>query len=309
MLKMSMALGLSWLIVLAGRGIADAKSVAELANPLENIGGSARAMSMGSAFVAVAADSSALLWNPAGLSGLQEFQVGLHHTSWLAGIIRESVVTAFPVNGMGSIGLSASYVGYGTLNGYDDTGAQGADVSANRLGFGVGWGKEVFEGLAAGIAVRGSSQTIGGVDTSSFSGDLGTRWAVTPSLELGLVYANAGTKVSGASLASALRLGGAYRMEVARSHRLLLAAGGAWEPGGVSRLQVGAEDVYASALALRLGYQADLADTRITGARGLTAGAGFMLKGFTLDYAITPFGDLGTSHWISLGYHLGGTRS
>ncbi|HJT24550.1 MAG TPA: hypothetical protein VJ873_08220, partial [bacterium] len=42
---------------------------ASLAAPLDNLQGSARDMALGSAFVGVADDASALFFNPAGLSG------------------------------------------------------------------------------------------------------------------------------------------------------------------------------------------------------------------------------------------------
>jgi hypothetical protein len=206
---------------------------------------------------------------------------------------------------LGTFGASGNYVNYGTLTGYDDTGVKSADYTANRYGFGLGWGREILKGLSAGVAVRGATQSVSDNNYSNLSADLGALWTPVRDLKLGLAYSNLGTAIAGYSQASALRLGGSYCLDPARTNHLLLAVAGAFEPQGVSRLQVGAEDVLYSMLALRLGYQASLADNQIDGLTGLTMGAGFMLKGFTLDYAFLPYGDLGYAHRISLSYQFG----
>ncbi len=51
-----------------------------------------------------------------------------------------------------------------------------------------------------------------------------------------------------------------------------------------------------------MGGQAALSDNQIGGLTGFTAGAGLRFGDFSLDYAFVPYGDLGTSHRISLGF-------
>ncbi|HJT24811.1 MAG TPA: tetratricopeptide repeat protein, partial [bacterium] len=79
---------------------------------------------------------------------------------------------------------------------------------------------------------------------------------------------------------------------------------GDWEPSGVSRIQGGLEGTFARDYFLRLGYQGVLQDNQINGLTGFTAGAGLRIEQFRLDYAFVPYGDLGTSHRISLGYEF-----
>jgi len=294
------------LAILARTGSATVNSVAGLANPLENAGGGARALAMGSAFVGVADDSSTMLWNPAGLSVLQNAEIALHHNSWLAGISQETVVLGVPVAGLGGFGLSVNYVNYGTFAGYDDTGARVGDYSASRFGVGLGWGKEVMKDLSAGISLKESMQTFASSNYSDVSADLGVLWSPAKNWRLGAAYSNLGTGVAGYSSASVLRAGGSYRVDFDKTNQMLFAASGALEPQGVNRLQVGVEETAFSALAFRLGYQANLADNQIQGMAGLTAGAGFSYKGLMLDYAYLPFGDLGAAQRISLTYQFGG---
>src|SRR5512140_3342709 len=54
------------------------------AAPFLTIGQGARALGMGSAFVAVADDPSAMYWNPAGIADLNGVNVVVEHTNWIA---------------------------------------------------------------------------------------------------------------------------------------------------------------------------------------------------------------------------------
>src|SRR5581483_8898032 len=70
---------------------------AGVALPLENSGGSARSKAMGSAFVGVSDDASAILWNPAGLALLDSPELEIHHNTWLANSYQEIFVLGFPM--------------------------------------------------------------------------------------------------------------------------------------------------------------------------------------------------------------------
>jgi len=294
-----------WMVVLvaaAQSAVGSMNSVAGQANPLDNAGGSARATGMGSAFVGVADDAAALAWNPAGLADQKNVNLGLNHNGWLAGIVQETLVGTTPVGSLGGVGLFANYVSYGSFEGHDNAGAAQPNYSPNRYGFGVGWGMPLLAGVSAGIVAKESMQTIASSSYSAFSVDLGALWVPMPDLRVGLTYDNLGTRVVGYTLASALSVGASYRIAVIEAHSIIAAASGAIEPHGVNRLQLGAEDVMFSMVAVRLGYQANLVDNKITGLTGLAAGLGLLYHGFSLDYAYLPFGDLGTVNRISLGY-------
>lgn len=55
---------------------------------------------------------------------------------------------------------------------------------------------------------------------------------------------------------------------------------------------------------LRVGYQGSLENNQIGGLTGFTAGAGLRIGPVRLDYAFVPYGDLGTSHRVSVGYEF-----
>ena len=304
----SILVGMACLMALAQTGISEVNSVAGLANPINNNGISARAVGMGSTFVGVADDSSALFWNPAGLAGLSTNQLAFHHNTWLAGISQETAVMALPMGALGGYAISGNYVDYGTFAGHDNTGARVNDYNVSRFGFGVGGGKEVVSGISVGGGLKASSQVIERRGFTDFSGDMGVLWSPRKNIRMGLAYCNLGTSVEGFSQASILRLGGSYRLDPVASNLLLLSLSGSYEPDGVNAVQAGIEDILFNMLSLRAGYGYTLSDNHIDGLRGLSAGVGMMWHGITLDYAYLPFGELGNSQRISLICQYGGAR-
>jgi hypothetical protein len=71
-----------------------------------NIGQGARATAMGSAFVAVADDPSAIYWNAAGLARLENNGVVFDHTQWIADVGYNFVAGALRIGDFGTIGVS-----------------------------------------------------------------------------------------------------------------------------------------------------------------------------------------------------------
>jgi len=69
----------------------------------------ARALAMGGCFGAVANDASALYWNPAGISQLNNIEVTLTQTRWIADITHGFAGVVFPFGSSSSFGLSAMY--------------------------------------------------------------------------------------------------------------------------------------------------------------------------------------------------------
>lgn len=245
-----------------------------------------------------------MLWNPGGLAAASGSDVAIHHNSWIAGTEQEILTLAYSSGGLGTWGLEANYLDFGSIPGYDVTGASTGTYTANRMGLGLGWGKALFPGLGLGLDVKGQSQTIAGESLSAFSGDLGLRWSPSKSLDFGLAYAGLGTGLGGSSPASSLRLGVSTDIDLGASSSVLLALSGAWQPGGIDRVQAGVEARIYSALFLRGGYQFSMPDAQISGLQGITLGTGFQWSDYRLDYAWEPFGELGNSQRISLSYQF-----
>jgi tetratricopeptide (TPR) repeat protein len=273
-----------------------------LVQPLNDTGGSARALAMGSAFVGVADDSSALLWNPAGLGVMKEGQLALHTDSWLVGTFQESLVVGMPAGNMGGFGVMASYLDYGTFQGRDASGNITSNYTANKAGFSLGWGKLLAPGFSMGLALNGTQQAVLGNSYLLAAGSLGLLFDIDPHLRFGTALIDFGGNQAQGWVTSAIRAGFSYKTSFSSSHSFLLSLGGTLEPQGVDRLEVGAEYAFRSQYFLRVGYDYYFQDNLIEGIQGFTAGAGIRLGDLQLDYAYLPYGDLGTSNQISLSY-------
>lgn len=315
----AIGLGVLWAASLCG-GVSAAETTygaGTRALPLQQSGGSARAMSMGSAVVAVDQGSASLLWNPAGLSKMNRKEVAVHHNSGLGDTIQEIFVFGMPLGevkeggkggSLGGIAVSVGYVNYGSFNGTDVNGQETGFYSAGDYSASVGWGKEFFRNVSGGVVLRGNSSMYASKAYNTVSADLGLLWNATPKLDLGASYSNFGTKVGGAGLSSGLRLGAGYKLY----KNWLLAASSELQSRSTKRLQLGTEylignaDEEANVLALRGGYQLSFPDRDLGVLAGLSWGLGYTLtKSIALDYAMLPTGELGTSHRLSATYKFG----
>lgn len=282
-------------------------SGADLASPGGPARGSARVAAMDATYVAVAEGASALGWNPAGLGSLPAGEIGLHHQSGIQGTVTESLVAGLPLGKLGGLAVSFDYLDAGSIEGRDATGDPNGHYRAGSVGGSLGWGLALPMNLEAGVTVRGVQQTLADMVYSSFAADLGVLYQATPAIRVGLAYANLGSSGSANTLASALRAGGSYVLELNRDNRLLGAAAVEVVPGGGSALNLGAEDTLFSRYAVRAGYRLNFTDQKLTGLTGLTAGLGIVFSSFSLDYAFLPYGELGSSQQVSLTYR--GSRS
>ena len=68
------------------RGARQFAKVGTIGGQFLKIGIGARAVAMGSAFVSVADDATAVYWNPAGIARIQKSVLSINHTTWLADI-------------------------------------------------------------------------------------------------------------------------------------------------------------------------------------------------------------------------------
>ncbi len=288
--------------------------------PLQQAGGTARSMAMGSAVVAVSQGSASLLWNPAGLSRINCTEIGIHHNTGLGDTIQEIAVFGAPMgdvkkdcvkcNGgsMGGIAASIGYVSYGNFDSRNDTGLLIGQYHANDYSASIGWGKELFRNFAAGIALKGNHSHIDNTGYNAFASDIGILWKAVPSLDLGVTYSNIDLVNNIGKLVSGWRVGAGWTVD----KHLLLAASGELQNSAMNRLQVGAEYLVGNTeniknvVALRAGYQVNYPDPQLSGLTGLTLGLGYTLtRTMALDYAMVPTGNLGASHRLSLTFKFG----
>jgi len=253
-----------------------------------DIGMSARAMGMGGAHIAVADDAAVIYYNPAGRALIDGHSVTSLYTN------------LYGAAGYMALGYAQKNVGRGFLR-LNASGIEETDEYANVIGtFGVsdltamaGYGREVALGLSLGGTVKLYSQSLADVSGKGVTGDVGALYITDDGkLSFGAVARNLIGKVRYDNNAEdaferAFGVGAAYRP----SDSLLFAADAVFEDGLAAR--VGAE-YRIKQFALRAGGALD------GGEASITAGAGFAMDSFAVDYAYQTHKVLPDSHRISL---------
>jgi hypothetical protein len=298
-LRFCFLLGL--LVSAAATGAALGPSVGAQGGDLLTLSAGARARGMGNAFSAVSDDANALLTNPAGLGTLTYYEIAALRQNALAGVDQSNLslvaplgaVSAGNVNGLGTIGVNATFLDYGKLKATDATGAPIGSVDAEDGLLIVGYGKSVGP-LSAGLNVKrfrlqvGSDRGKGG----AYDGGLLWRQPVSP-LSFSLAVFNFGGNYAFESVPQKLpryaTAGMAYRWEDLFTFSAEAVAPKGDPLGG----RAGVEWKVNRVFVLRGGY-----DSSFNAGKGATVGGGIVLEkleaGFfpvhslTADYAFTP---------------------
>src|SRR5205085_2830068 len=101
------------------------------------------------AYTAMAKDSSALYWNPAGLSLTHQKEATFMHSALLESVHYEHLAFVSPGDTY-AFGGNFSYLGYGDIAGYDNNGAATGDVSAYSYILSGGMSRLVTSKLSLG---------------------------------------------------------------------------------------------------------------------------------------------------------------
>lgn len=287
------------------------------ANFLEIGQGSARAMALGGAYVALAEGSDALTWNPAGLAATQQRELAFSYMSYVQGL-QSPVYLAYAA----PVGRSAwgANLGYMTDSGFDIRDQNGIPQQNSsalvRDGYAtIGYARSFFyEKLYLGAGLRGIHEEIAGSAHNNVSADVGAMLRATNSLTLAFSLQNLGPGTS--DVPHTVRGGAALRLNdfLTASAELSDAtdSGTHFAVGG--EFQLPEEYLDIGQLSLRVGYQTvdsygqsfstTLKDLHVDQTSGLSFGFGLYTSeafgyGLSLDYAFVPYGALGTVDQIS----------
>ena len=279
--------------------------------------GSARAMALGGAYVALAEGSDAMTSNPAGLAATQQREFAFSYLRAVQGL--DSPLYLGYAQPMGRTTWGANF-GYMSDNGFDVRDSRGVpQQSANvtvRDGYGaVGLARSFwYEKLFLGASVREIHEDIGGAAHDTLAADFGAMLKPTGILSLGFAVQNFGASTT--DVARVTRGGAAVRLNdfVTVTGELSKASDSGTQIAVGGEFQLPEEYLDFGQLTMRVGYRnvdsygQSFSDTlktlKVDQTSGLSFGFGIYTSqafgyGLSLDYAFVPYGALGTVDQLS----------
>lgn len=135
----------------------------------------AKAVSMASTFASVADDISTLYWNPAGTASLNQFELGVSHTKWIADIEHNFLGVVLPLGDRSSVGVSVIQLSSGNIENttIEKPAGTGTFFDAQDLAISVTYAKYLIEQVSVGISAKYINQRIWNTSASTFAFDLG----------------------------------------------------------------------------------------------------------------------------------------
>ena len=272
----------------------------------------ARTAAMGQAGVASADDVNADDLNPAGLAEVGGEQFSLNEALLFQGTSLENAAAAIGVFPGAALGLDVTYLNTGTVDASTYNPATGGIVASGSFNpyyysVGLSYAQDLFSSLNLGVSLKSVGEDIDNATASTVAFDLGGQYDLADltsleGLRLGSSVQNFGPQLAGADLPTIWRTGLSYQFPFFDLRNTLLLNGdfqvpvlAAW---GQTTFSAGAELRYGRFLSLRVGYQTgDYGG--VTGLTGITAGAGFGMNWWQVDYAWVPEGDLGLADQFS----------
>ncbi|RJP69117.1 MAG: hypothetical protein C4539_08115 [Ignavibacteriales bacterium] len=169
------------------------------------IGVDAAIVGKGEAGISTVTGLSSMFWNPAGLSGIDNYEVMFSHNAWIADISMNTAAVGINVDNVGVFGLSVLWMDYGVLYktsvatsieesaalGYVDEGT----FSPIDMAISLAYSKKISEQFSVGGQVRFLYEDYGTNETISLTGDISsTKNRMTAfCFDLGTIY-NTGFK-------------------------------------------------------------------------------------------------------------------
>lgn len=262
------------------------------------MGAGARAAGMGDAFCSVSDDANATYWNPAGLAQVESSELSMMHNSNIEETSYQYLSGAMPLRNS-TIGGFIQRLNVGTIDRYTANNVRDGSFDTGSMAVGASMGRRIRENTMMGFTLKFVQESIEAESDTTFAGDFGLLHKAE-TFNFGLAIQNIGPGLSMVSESSPLPMtvrAGASKMFAQK--RLLAAVDMAKANDGDLSLNLGVEYKMSEVVILRGGYKAGNS-LDVDGITNINGGLGLKLNRFNFDYSVSPFGDLGMAHRISL---------
>ncbi|MBN1780339.1 PorV/PorQ family protein [bacterium] len=296
----------------------------------------ARAVGMGSAYVSVVEDATAMFWNPAGLARIKGNEAVFSHAQWIADIGMSYAGVAVNMGNLGNIGVSGQFetmdeMERTTLLQPDGTGEM---FDAGSSAFGLSYARNLTDRFSIGMSAKFIHERIYHSTANGAAFDIGAMFdSQLHGMKIGMSITNYGTKMrlSGRDMQtqsdpdptvsgnneniSAYLKTDAYDLPLlfrvgisidvlkgAGNSNLILAVDALHPNDDYESVNAGCEYVFNRMFSIRAGYKSLLNDESEEGL-SLGAGVNYSMSGMRLmlDYAYHDFGVLNYIQKISIG--------
>ena len=161
-----------------------------------SIGVGGRAVGMGGAFTAIAADASAMFWNPAGVARISGNEFYVEHSNWLADINHNYLAMVLSLGNSSSWGLNIVSLSMPEMNvtryGEEYT---GESFRAGSYAIGATWAANLTDRFSIGFNGKYIREFISRSAASGAALDVGTLFNTVLGPTLGMSISNFGSKM------------------------------------------------------------------------------------------------------------------
>jgi Type IX secretion system protein PorV len=268
------------------------------------LGVGARAVAMGEAYSAVADDATALYWNPAALRQVEKNSISLMHAAYLESSNFD--YGAFVHSGeKSSFGVGVQYMTAGNLTGRDDTGVETGGFEPTDLAISLGYARNIGGGAIGLSAKFIQSKIIDSSETGAIDVGILTPRFFNEKVRFGLTAANIGGTLKYAEKSESLPMIFKIGSGLQATKNWIIGADLGFPRDNEAYGAIGTEYLIRVANDVSIAPRAGF-NTRTTsdvdGFTGASFGAGFNLKKISFDYGFVPFGDIGSTHRISVSF-------
>jgi hypothetical protein len=157
-----------------------------------------RATAMGGAYVSVANDVTAMYWNPAGITKLNEFEATFSNTQWIADLSFNYAGLVIALEDFGSIGVNATFL---TMDEMERTTIANPDgtgefFDAGMYAIGISYARNLTDQFSIGFNVKFVNERLYHSNANGFALDVGALFNTGfNGLNLGMSITNYGTKM------------------------------------------------------------------------------------------------------------------
>ena len=258
----------------------------------------ARTLGLGGAYVGVADDPLGILWNPAGLSGMDQNELRFENARLFEETSTNAFSFAVPGSWLPSFGITMLSLSSGEFQKTNDMNDPLGTFKNGETAYLFTMSKAFSPRLALGTNLKLVQQTVEEFKAGGVGFDLGGWYDVTPSIRVGATVANIGgpsiqLRDVAETYPMTIRGGAAARVLQGRG-LVAIQLDQAGDLG--TRLHAGAEYWIQSLVALRVGFD------NAYGTGGVTYR---FAPQYQIDYGVADQA-LGMTHRIGLSYRFGG---